>query len=426
MRATPTSFMFVVLISLLGAMSALATDMSLAAVEPMARDLHVEPGTVGLSLSAFMASFALAPLVYGPMSDRFGRRPVALLACLVYVVGGIGCIFAQSLAGLLVCRFVQGVGGGARPLGLAIIGDHFEGAAAREKMSYVAALGLLAPLLAPSVGALLMGLGSWRLIYVFLTATGAVALVLTWWRLDESLPQERRVAMTPHDVAANYAAVFRNGRSLPFVVIAVAMFAVIFGYVSGSPYVMIGAFHLSPGEYGMTFMLNSAGLLVGNLVNARLNHRGTAPMRLLGAGLLLVVGNTLALVALTLADRASVFLFLPFLFGCMMGCSIANTNAIQLAIEPLSHIAGTASAAVVSLQLALGALAGYVVAATYDGRTALSTTATIAVTGAVGLLAFVLRPRGTPAAAPPPQDVPARDGPLPVPHIAAGGGTRPR
>ena len=159
MRAAPTSFLFIVLISLLGALSAFATDMSLAAIEPMARDLEVTPATVGLSLSAFMLSFAISPLVYGPLSDRYGRRPVALLACAIYVVGGIGCVFSSSLASLLACRFVQGIGGGARPLSLAIIGDHFKGAAQREKMSYVSALALLAPLLAPSIGALQMAFG---------------------------------------------------------------------------------------------------------------------------------------------------------------------------------------------------------------------------------------------------------------------------
>ena len=387
--------MFIVLMSLLGAMSAFATDMSLAAVEPMARDLHVSQGTVGLSLSAFMISFAASPLAYGPMSDRFGRRPVALLACLVYVIGGVGCIFSQSLPSLLVCRFVQGIGGGARPLGLAIIGDHFKGAAAREKMSYVSALSLLAPLLAPSIGAMLMGVGSWRLIYVFLTVAGAVALGLTYWRLDESLPDDKRVSMSVATVIRNYAAVFRDGRSLPFAVVAIAMFGVIFGYVSGSPYVMIGAFHLTPLAFGLTFMLNSSGLLVGNLVNARLNRRGVAPAILLIGGLSLVVLNAIVLVAITLAGNASVALFLPFLFFCMAGCSITNTNAIQLAIEPLSDIAGTASAAVVSAQLAFGALAGYAVAAFYDGHTAFSTTATIAVVGLSGLAAFLLRSRHT-------------------------------
>ncbi len=386
--------------SLLGAMSALGTDMALAAVEPMARDLKVTPGAVGLSLSAFMVSFALAPLAYGPISDRFGRRPVALAACLVYVVGGLGCVMAPNLPVLLACRFVQGVGGGARPLGLAIIGDHFRGAAAREKMSYVSALGMLAPLLAPSMGALLMAAGSWRLIYVFLTATGALALWLAWARLGESLPAERRITMAPRAIAANYAVVFRSRRSLPFAVIAMAMFGVIFGYVSGSPYVMIGAFHLTPSAYGFTFMLNSAGLLVGSLANARLNRRGIAPQILLLAGLALVVANTLALVAITLVGRfhpalagSSVKLFLPFLFGCMVGCSVANTNAIQLAIEPHLAIAGTASAAVVSAQLAVGALAGYGVAAFYDGRTALSTVVTIAAAGLLGLAAFLLRTR---------------------------------
>jgi MFS transporter, DHA1 family, multidrug resistance protein len=388
---SPTSFMFVLLMSLLGAMSAFATDMSLAAFGPMARDLHVGAGAIGLSLSAFMVSFAAAPLVYGPLSDRFGRRPVALLALFVYVVGGIGCVFSSSLGSLLVCRFVQGIGGGARPLGLAIIGDHFKGAAAREKMSYVSALSLLAPLLAPSIGAVLMGFGSWRYIYVFLTAVGCLALALTAWRLGESLPAERRVTLSPREVALSYLAVFRDLRSLPYVLISIAMFGVIFGYVSGSPYVMIGAFHLSPTVYGLTFMLNSSGLLVGNLINARLNRRGVAPAKLLGGGLLAVTLGSVALLALSATVSPSVLAFLPFLFIAMVGCSIANVNAVQLAIEPLSHIAGTASAAVVSSQFAVGALAGFVVAATYDGHSALSTTVTMAAMAGVGTGAFFLR-----------------------------------
>ena len=398
MRAAPTSFLFIVLMSLLGALSAFATDMSLAALEPMARDLRVSPATIGLSLSAFMLSFAISPLVYGPLSDRFGRRPAALLACLVYVIGGLGCVFAASLPSLLVCRFVQGIGGGARPLGLAIIGDHFKGAAQREKMSYVSALGLLAPLLAPSIGALLMGVGGWRTIYAFLTITGALALLLVWWRLGESLPVERRVSMAPRDLARHYAAVFRNPRSLAFTLIAIAMFGVIFSYVSGSPYVMIGAFHLTPTQYGLTFMLNSSGLLVGNLINARLNRRGVAPARLLIGGLSLVVSGTLALLALTLVGDAKLVLFLPILALLMAGCSITNVNAVQLAIEPLLHIAGTASAAVASAQLAFGALAGYVVATAYDGRSALSTVATMAAFAIVAISAFVLRPRRSEAA----------------------------
>ena len=396
MKASPSSFLFVVLMSLLGALSAFATDMSLPATEPMARDLAVTPGGVGLALSAFMVSFAVAPLVYGPMSDRFGRRPVALFACLVYLVGSCGCVFAASLPALLGWRFLQGIGGGARPLALAIIGDHFKGAAAREKMSYVGALSLLAPLLAPTIGAALLRLGDWRLIYAFLALTSAAALLLVWLRLGESLPPERRRAMSMRIVAGHYGSVFRSRHSFAFLVIAIAMFGVIFSYVSGSPLVMIGAFKLSPGQYGLTFMLNSAGLLVGNLINARLNARRVAPLILLGTGLCLVALNTLALFALALFATPGngvgrIEFFLPFLFLCMVGCAMANTNALQMAIEPLLHIAGTASAAVVSSQLAFGAFAGFLVATTYDGRTALSTVSVMAACGLVGLAAFLLR-----------------------------------
>ncbi|WP_158807374.1 multidrug effflux MFS transporter [Beijerinckia sp. L45] len=404
MRATPTSFTFVLLMSLLGALSAFATDMALAATEPMARELGVSAGGIGLALSAFMISFAVSPLVYGPLSDRYGRRPVALFACCVYMIGGFGCIFSHSLPALLAWRFVQGIGGGARPLALAIIGDHFKGAAAREKMSYVSALSLLAPLLAPTIGALLLGLGSWRLIYVFLTVTGTLALSLLWLRLDESLPIERRSAMSPRAVAGHYLSVFRNRRSLAFTVVAIAMFGVIFGYVSGSPLVMIGAFKLTPAQYGLTFALNSFGLLVGNLVNARLNAAGVRPAALLMTGLLLVCLNTLALLAITWFGNAGIAAFLPFLFLAMMGCAIANTNALQLAIEPLLHIAGTASAAVVSAQLGFGALAGFLVADLYDGRSALSTVAVMAGFGVIGLAAFLLRPALVPQGSRPAPD----------------------
>ncbi len=396
MKAAPSSFLFVVLMSLLGALSAFATDMSLPATEPMARDLAATPGGIGLTLSAFMASFAISPLVYGPLSDRFGRRPVALIACLIYLVGSSGCVLAGSLPALLAWRFVQGIGGGARPLALAIIGDHFQGAAAREKMSYVSALGLLAPLLAPTIGAGLLHIGDWRMIYAFLAVTSALALALVWLRLGESLPPERRSALSARAIAGHYLGAFRNRQSTAYTIIAVAMFGVIFSYVSGSPLVMIGAFKLTPALYGLTFALNSSGLLVGNLLNARLNAARVAPTALLGGGLLLVAANTGVLFALTWAGTARVELFLPPLFLCMVGCAIANTNAIQMAIEPLRHIAGTASAAVVSAQLGFGALAGFLVAACHDGRTARSTVSVMAVFGFLGLAAFLLRRAGLP------------------------------
>ena len=392
MKATPSSLTFVVLMSLLGALSALGTDMALAATEPMARELAVTPGGIGLTLSAFMLSFALSPLVYGPLSDRYGRRPFALFACLVYVVGGVGCVFAHSLGALLFWRFVQGMGGGARPLALAIIGDQFKGAAAREKMSYVSALSLLAPILAPTVGALLLGLGGWRLIYVFLSATGAGALLFIWLKLDETLPPRAQQAISAAALGRHYLGVFR-GPSLAFTVIAVAMFGVIFSYVSGSPLVMIGAFKLTPAQYGLTFALNSFGLLVGNLVNARLNRAGVAPIFLLTVGLVLVAANALALLGITWAGNTRVEVFLPFLALCMAGCAMANINAIQMAIEPLSHVAGTASAAVVSSQLAFGALAGFLVGDFYDGRTPWSTVATLTVFSLIGLGALVVRPQ---------------------------------
>jgi DHA1 family bicyclomycin/chloramphenicol resistance-like MFS transporter len=159
-RVPPASMAFTVLLGFLVALPSFGIDMSLPALIATGASLGVAPAQAGLTMSLFMFGFAVAPLFYGPASDRYGRKPVVVFACTLFIIAGIGCAFARSLSTLLIWRVVQGAGAGASmTIALAIIRDLFEGQAARTRLSYVAIATMVVPMIAPTAGAALLALG---------------------------------------------------------------------------------------------------------------------------------------------------------------------------------------------------------------------------------------------------------------------------
>lgn len=385
-RWRPESFPFTFLLSLLGALAGFATDMSLPATAATARAVHASVADVGLTLSAFMTSFAIGPLIVGPVSDRYGRRPVVAAICVLFIVASLGCCLSRSLGALVFWRFLQGFGGAARPLATAIIGDHFTGAAARAKMSNVAALGMFAPLSAPTIGSVFLLVGGWRLIYLFFAIAGLTALVCVWVGLDEPHPLERRSSLTPAAIISNYLAVLRNPTSIIHIAIAASSFGVVFGYVSGSPIVMMQVFKLTSFEYGLSFAVTATGLIIGSIVNARLNAAGVSPTRLLAGGLMLLSTGAFLFLMLSLLGIIHVGSALACLTTCTFGSAIVGSNASQLAIAPMRRIAGTASAVAASLQLCIGALSGLLVSSFFDGHSSLSMAMVMAGCGSLGMI----------------------------------------
>src|SRR5262249_1844712 len=168
-RIPPASVAFTLLLAFLVALPSFGIDMSLPALTATGAALRVAPAQAGLMMSLFMLGFAVAPLFYGPASDRYGRKPVVLFACVLFIMAATGCALAQSLPILLIWRVVQGAGAGASmTLVLAIVRDLFEGQAARTKLSYVAIATMIVPTIAPSAGAALLAVGGWRLIHAVL------------------------------------------------------------------------------------------------------------------------------------------------------------------------------------------------------------------------------------------------------------------
>lgn len=389
MRIRPASFAFTLLLGALGALPSLSIDMGLPALSHVARSLGTTSAGASLSLSVFMVGFALAPLVFGPLSDRHGRRPVLLAGCAIFTLAGVGCALAGSLPVLLGCRFVQGAGAGSGAvLVLATIRDLFEGPVARARQSYVSMVMSVAPMVAPTLGAWVLAVGHWRAIYGVLALGGLVLLGVLALGLPESAPAGR-VPLTARGLGRAYARVLGHRLSFGYSLINALSFGACFAYISGSPLVLMEVLGVSPKLYGTCFALTSLALMVGAFINGRLSARGVSGARLLTSGLALAGGCAVLLVGLTLTGLGSLATMLPLFVLGNLGMALISPNATHGALQPMPDIAGVASAVLSGLRMLMAAGTSALVAFLYDGRSALAVTGVMTAFALASALVYV-------------------------------------
>jgi MFS transporter, DHA1 family, multidrug resistance protein len=385
----PGSVTFTLLLSALATLASFATDMGLPVLGETAASLGVTPGQAALTLSVFMAGFALGPLVVGPLSDHYGRRPSLLSGCAAFAVCGAFAASSSSLASLLAWRTLMGIGAGAcQVLVVAMVRDLFTGPEARVRQSYVNLAAGLAPVLAPSLGVLVAALGGWRAIYAALSLGGFVLVLIAARRLGETAPRRVDATLTVRTALQHYARVVRHPVSIGYVLVGALNFGALFAYVSGSSLVLIELFHVSQRVYGALFACTALGLMAGALLNARLINRGTPSGRLIAFGLAAVVGTSALLLALTLAGVLRVELIVPLAIVGFVGQGIVRPHTSQGALEPMPEIAGVASAVLSAVQMVFGALASAAVAALFDGTSAIAMTAPMAVCAALAVTIY--------------------------------------
>ena len=394
-RLRPHTVAFTFLLGALATLASFATDMGLPVLGEMAASLGVAPGRAALSLSVFMAGFALGPLVFGPISDHVGRRPVLLGGVAAFAVFGALGAFSRTLGAVLLWRLLMGIGAGScQVLVVAIVRDLFTGVEARVRQSYVNLAAGIAPIIAPTLGVAVATMGGWRAIYGFLAAGGAVLVTIAALRLGESLPP------TPHDsfevrrALEGYARVLRHRTSVGYAMVIALNFGCLFAYVSGSSLVLIGILGVSRRVYGLLFAVTSFGLMVGALSNASLSRRGVSHARLIAWGMGIIVATSVLLLVLTLVGAVSAWTLVSLAVASFVGQGIVRPNAVQGALEPVPESAGVASAVVSGLQMLVGGVSSAIVAAWFDGRSAIAVTTMMALTALASLTVygFVVRP----------------------------------
>lgn len=392
------------LIGILGALAAfgpMSIDMYLPSLPTIVADFATTTSQVQLSLSAFLLGLAVAQFVYGSLSDRFGRKPPLIAGIALYVVASMGCAAAPNAEALILFRLVQGIGGAAGPvLARAIVRDLYDRDDGARVLSLLFLVMGSAPLLAPLVGGQVLVLFGWRAVFWILAGFGLVCLALVTLGLRESLTADRRTSHNAVEMVAAYGELFANPRFVGYALCGGCIFAGMFAYISGSPFVFIEVFGVAPEAYGLLFGLNVVGLLLGAYLNSRVVMRlGVDPMLLYCAIWAAVMSCGLAVVA-TIGLGGLIAIMVPlFLYMLTVGMIGANATAGGLAEFP--KLAGSAAAMMGSLQYVIGAVFGAAVGALHDDS-ALPMAGVIAVAGVAALLARVVlvgrRPAATAAA----------------------------
>ncbi|CAG9194635.1 Bcr/CflA family efflux transporter [Paraburkholderia sabiae] len=341
------------ILSTLMAFASISTDLYLPALPAMADALHSDPGTLQLTISGYLVGFSLGQLLWGPVSDRHGRRLPVAIGLVLFIVGSAGCAMSGDARTLIGWRALQAVGACASVvISRAMVRDLYSGVRAAQMMSTLMTVMAVAPLIGPSVGGLILHVASWRAIFWVLVAIG-IATLVGLYCLPETLSEERRLRAPLGHSLAGYAFLLRNRCVLGYSASVGFFYGGIFAYVAGTPFAYITYYRVSPQHYGVLFAAGIVGIMITNQVNARLVARfGSDRLMHFGA---IVAGITGALLAFDAASGwgGLIGLVLPlFLFVSTNG--LINANAIAGALGACPERAGAVSALIGAIQYGMG------------------------------------------------------------------------
>ena len=399
MALRPHSLAFTFLIGALAALPPLSIDLGLPALTLLQSGLGASPTQAALTLSLFLAGFGAAQLAMGPLSDRHGRRPVMLWGMALYALAGLGCALAPTIEALLAFRLLEGIGAaGGTTLAMAVVRDRFEGQAGRIKMSQVSMVITIAPIIAPTLGGLLLLLfHDWRAIYAALALAGAVLVAAVWLGLEESRPPLPGARL---DLVGRYGAVFRLRRTMGYVLVNTLGSGGLFAFIAASPLLLMGTMGVSTAVFGLLFATTSSGILLGSTINNVLARRGVGARMPLAVGLTLAPLAALGAALVSAAGLASVATFIPFVVVVGICRGLTTPNITHAALEPVPHHAGVTAALMGAGQMLCMALASVVVARMHAELGALGVALTMLGFLSAGLFSWLAVERAARQAAP--------------------------
>lgn len=376
---------FVCLIAIMMAMNALAIDAMLPALPHIGEDLGVvNENTRQWVITAYLLGFGGAQLFYGPLADRFGRRPILFIGIGLYVGFSILAAFAQSFEWLILSRIGMGLGSAAtRVLAVSIVRDRYSGRTMARVMSLSFLVFLGVPILAPTVGQLIMLVAPWRWIFGFFALFGGSFLLWAALRLPETLHPEDRMPIKVKRIAGAFGQALTSRIGMGYTLAMTAISGALFAFINSSQQIFFDVFK-SPGLFTTVFAMVAGGIALASVLNSRmvekLGSRLIAHTALFG-----FIGFSLLHAAIAYAGHDSLWVFAA-LQACKMFCfGFIAGNFGSMAMEPMGHIAGTAASAQGFISTIGGALLGFWIGQHFDGTT-VPMTVGFAVLGVVALL----------------------------------------
>ena len=380
----PGTFRMAVILGLLSAVGPFAIDLYLPAMPGMGSDLGTSAAGVQATLTAYFLAFGAAQLVYGPLADRFGRKPPLYAGLGLFVAASVGCALAPSIGWLTALRFVQGLGGAAvMVVPRAVIRDLHTGPAATRLMATVMLVISVSPMLAPLAGSGLLAIAGWRAIFGALAVGAAVALALVAFALPETLPSERRSRIDVASLLRGAGTLLRDRAFMGLTLIGGFGTASFFVFLASASFVYTGEFGLSPTGFSLAFAINAVGFFAASQLAAALGERygQRRVISLSVAGFALVTSLLLALVLAGLGTLG-VIVFMLFLANACMGLVVPTT--MIMALDAHGRVAGLASSLGGTLQMLAGGAMVTLAGPFFDG-TATPMVAAIALCALIAL-----------------------------------------
>ncbi|MCO5197007.1 MAG: multidrug effflux MFS transporter [Anaerolineae bacterium] len=369
LRTEPSYVEFVLITSLLMALTALSIDAMLPSLAQIGLDLNVaNPNSRQLVISMIFFGLASGQLVFGPLSDSIGRKKAIYLGLAMFMLGAIISMTATSFTVLLVGRFIQGVGISApRAVTLALVRDRYEGRAMARVMSFVMTIFILIPMVAPSIGQAVLLFSGWRSIFGGFVLLAAIILVWFALRMPETLAHENRAPFSPRRIMAVIGEILRTRRALGYTVTGGLITGAFIGYLNSSQQIFQEQYDLGA-QFPIYFSILAAAVGLASFLNARLVMQ--FGMRLLVRRSLVVI-FTLSLVFLVLmlvtTTMQPLWLLMVYLLVIFFFIGIQFGNINSLAMEPLGRVAGTGSAVVGALSTLISVLLGTLIGQSYNG-----------------------------------------------------------
>ena len=355
-RRAPATTTLVVM----AATGALAMNIFLPSLPGMARYFDTSYAVVQLTVSLYLAATAVLQLVIGPLSDRYGRKPVLMVALTIFLISTLAAIFAPTIEALIVCRLFQASAAAGMVLSRAIVRDtvnHIDEAA--SKIGYVTMGMALVPMIGPVIGGVADEAFGWKSTFILTFGFGLLAMSLVAYDLKET--NLHRSASLRAQIAA-YPELLTSRRFWGYTLTAAFGSGSFFAFLGGGPFVATEMLGLSPSQYALYFAILSFGYMIGNFISGRFSRRiGNNPMMLIG-NVLGVFGVLAALVLLWLGYFHAATMFGPIFFvGFGNGMTLPNANAGQVSVRP--HLAGSASGLGGTIQISCGAILAFLGAA---------------------------------------------------------------
>ncbi len=375
-----------VLLAMLSMLGPLSIDMYLPSLPDIAQVLHAPIGRVQLTVSSYLIGFAVGQVIYGPLSDRRGRRPVLLAALALYVASTLVCVVARSVWPLIAARLLQGVAGsGAIVLARAIVRDVYSGVRAARELAMIGSITAFAPIVAPMIGGVLQTAFGWRASFIVMGAAAAVAVVVALRLLPETLQRPAAEPMSFGLPLRGYGAVLRHRGFRAYLGILTLSYAGLFAWISGASVVLQDVYGETAFTFGLTFALGSAGYMAGAFAAARLVVR-LGLDRTMALGVILLAGGGVALAAVVAAPIHNGIWLVAAMAVYLAGLGLVLPQAMAGALTPFPDRAGTAASLMGTVQQTVAAA----VAAAIGGYLTRSAWPVAGVVVAAGCLSLVV------------------------------------